>query len=179
MTPADLVARLRNLGLTVATAESLTGGLVAAELTAVPGASAVVRGGVVSYATDVKASVLGVEHDLLARNGAVDGDVAGQMAEGARRLLGADYGLATTGVAGPEPADGRDVGTVFVALAAASGTHVLERLFTGDRDTVRRQSVRAVLGLLAADLENLRDGGTEPGYRGPTSDPSTTREEAP
>lgn len=179
MTPADLVGALRARDLTVALAESLTGGLVAAALTDVPGASAVVRGGVVAYATDLKASVLGVDAALLERVGAVDAEVAAGMAEGVRRLLAADYGVSTTGVAGPDPADGRAVGTVFVAVAGPGGTRVAQHRFTGGRDAVRRASVDAALGLLAADLPNLRDAGPLPGYGGPTSDPPTTREEAP
>src|SRR5664280_1577701 len=113
---ADLVARLTAAGETVAVAESLTGGLVAAALTDVPGASVVVRGGVLAYATDVKAGVLGVDKVLLARVGAVDGDVAEQMASGVRSLMGATYGLATTGVAGADRVEGKPVGTVYVAI---------------------------------------------------------------
>ena len=158
MTSADVVGRLREAGLTVATAESLTGGLVAAALTDVPGASAVVRGGVVAYATDLKASVLGVDRGLLARRGAVDPDVAGQMAAGVRRALGADVGVATTGVAGPDPADGRPVGTVFVAVVHDGGTAVREHAFTGSRTGIRAASVAAALDLLAATVPNVRDG---------------------
>ena len=102
----------------MATAESLTGGLVCAALTDVPGASAVVRGAVVAYATELKAQVLGVDPDLLATGGAVQAEVARQMATGVCRVLGADVGVATTGVAGPDPQDGHPVGTVFVAVAA-------------------------------------------------------------
>lgn len=115
-TAAQLVRVLGQQGRTIAVAESLTGGLVASTIVAVPGASAVLRGGVVAYATDVKASVLGVDAGLLGRVGAVDSDVADEMAAGVARLLGADYGLATTGVAGPDPQDGQPVGTLFVAV---------------------------------------------------------------
>ncbi|WP_299446983.1 CinA family protein [uncultured Phycicoccus sp.] len=179
MTPADLVRALTARGLTVATAESLTGGLVCATLTEVPGASAVVRGGVVSYAADVKASVLGVDPALLARVGAVDGDVAAAMAAGVRDLLGADLGVATTGVAGPDPADGQPVGTVYVAVAGPAGTRVERKAFEGDRAQIRRASVESALRLLAADLPNLRDAGDEAGYRGATSTTPRAREEAP
>ncbi len=179
MTPTDLVRALTARGLTVATAESLTGGLVCATLTDVPGASAVVRGGVVSYAADVKASVLGVDPALLARVGAVDGDVAAAMAAGVRDLLGADLGVATTGVAGPEPADGQPVGTVYVAVVGPAGTRVERHAFEGDRAEIRRDSVESALRLLAADLPNLRDADDEAGYGGATSETPRAREEAP
>ena len=124
---AEVVARLVELGQTVGCAESLTGGLVVARLVDTPGASAVVRGGVVAYATPLKASLLGVDAELLASRGAVDPDVAGQMAVGAQRVLEADWGVATTGVAGPEPQDGMPVGCVFVAVAEPGGSVVVER----------------------------------------------------
>ena len=110
------VRLLTEHGRTVAVAESLTGGLVVAALVGVPGASKVVRGGVVAYMTDLKASLLGVDADLLARVGAVHGDVALAMARGVAVLLGADYGVATTGVAGPDPQDGHPVGEVWTAV---------------------------------------------------------------
>lgn len=149
---ADLVARLTALGQTVAVAESLTGGLVSAALTDVAGASAVVRGGVLAYASDLKASVLGVDGELLANVGAVDGDVAEQMAAGVRSLMGATYGLSTTGVAGPDPADGRPVGTVFVAVAGPRPARVKALALSGDRAHIRSQSVIAVLMMLAEEL---------------------------
>ncbi|GAA5012016.1 hypothetical protein GCM10025734_57140 [Kitasatospora paranensis] len=115
---ADRVhAALRAQGATVAVAESLTGGLLAAALVDVPGASATFRGSVTAYATELKASVLGVDEGLLAVHGPVHPVVARQMADGVRRLLGATYGLATTGVAGPEAQDGLPVGTVHVGFA--------------------------------------------------------------
>lgn len=110
-------AALRGEGSTVAVAESLTGGLLAAALVDVPGASATFRGSVTAYATELKASVLGVDEGLLAVHGPVHPVVARQMAEGVRRLLGATYGVATTGVAGPDPQDGQPVGTVHLAVA--------------------------------------------------------------
>jgi nicotinamide-nucleotide amidase len=144
----DLVARLTAMGQTVAVAESLTGGLVAAALTDVAGASAVVRGGVLAYATDLKAQVLGVDQVLLERAGAVDPDVAEQMARGVRSLMGATYGLATTGVAGPDQAEGKAVGTVYVAVAGQGSARVKALRLTGERGEVRAQSVLAVLALL-------------------------------
>lgn len=150
---AALVAELTARSRTVATAESLTGGLVSAALTGVPGASVVVRGGVVAYCTDVKASVLGVDADLLAREGAVDPSVAEQMAAGVRARLAADYGLATTGVAGPDPAEGKPVGRVFVAVAGPTTSRVRALELTGDRAAIRAQAVLAVLRLLGEMLD--------------------------
>ena len=150
---ATLVAELTARAATVATAESLTGGLVSAALTGVPGASVVVRGGVVSYSTDAKASVLGVDPELLARAGAVDASVAEQMAAGTRAVLDADYGLATTGVAGPDPAEGKPVGRVFVAVAGPGTSRVQVLDLRGDRASIRAQSVLAVLRLLGEMLD--------------------------
>jgi len=153
-----VVALLRELDLSVGTAESLTGGLVCAALTSVPGASTVVRGGVVAYASEVKADLLGVDPELLAREGAVCEPVAAQLADGIRRVLGCAVGVSTTGVAGPDPADGQPVGTVFVGASGPWGI-VVERLaLTGDRDQVRASSVLAAMTLLELALENLRDG---------------------
>jgi len=160
-----LVPLLLERGLTVGTAESLTGGLVCAALTAVPGASAVVRGGVVAYASEVKASVVGVDRDLLEREGAVRAPVAAQLAEGVRPVLGCDVGLSTTGVAGPDPADGQAVGTVFVGAAGPWGILVDELALTGDREDIRAASVVAVLNLLRRGLEILRDDVGGSGYR--------------
>ena len=149
---ADLVDRLTSTGHTVAVAESLTGGLVAAAFTDVPGASLVLRGGVVSYATDVKAQVLGVDEALLARAGSVDAEVAEQMAGGVRSLMGATYGLSTTGVAGPDPLDGKPVGLVYVAVVGPGTSRVKVLELAGDRPGIRAQSVLAVLELLAEEL---------------------------
>ncbi|MEU6672540.1 CinA family protein [Streptomyces sp. NPDC046853] len=113
---AEVLRLLQTRGETLAVAESLTGGLVAAEVTAVPGASRVFRGSVTAYATELKHRVLGVDGTLLAERGAVDAEVALQMAAGVRKVMGADWGIATTGVAGPDPQDGQPVGTVFVAV---------------------------------------------------------------
>ncbi|AJC55590.1 nicotinamide-nucleotide amidohydrolase family protein [Streptomyces sp. 769] len=154
---------LAGRGQSLAVAESLTGGLVAGELTAVPGASRVVRGAVTAYATDVKRELLGVDGALLAARGAVDGEVARQMARGVRRVLGADWGIATTGVAGPDPQDGQPVGTVYVAVQGPDGQESVRRLaLAGDRDRIRRDSVQAVLALLLSELaENARAQDTE------------------
>nr|WP_202524153.1 nicotinamide-nucleotide amidohydrolase family protein [Kitasatospora sp. SID7827] len=146
------MAALRARGATLAVAESLTGGLLAAALVAVPGASAVFRGSVTAYATELKASLLGVDEGLLDVHGPVHPVVARQMAEGVRRLLGADWALATTGVAGPDPQDGQPVGTVHVALAGPAGTEALPLRLSGGRDTIRNGSVDAALGLLLRRL---------------------------
>jgi nicotinamide-nucleotide amidase len=132
-------------GLTVAVAESLTGGLVAAAITAHPGASAVFRGSVTAYATDLKASLLGVDADLLAEAGVVHAEVARQMAQGVRRLCGADLGIATTGVAGPEQQDGQPVGTVYTAVATATGAESARLDLHGDRARIQRESTDAAL----------------------------------
>ncbi|GAA2168499.1 nicotinamide-nucleotide amidohydrolase family protein [Pedococcus bigeumensis] len=165
-TPSQVVAALVGAGRTVATAESLTGGLVCAALTDVPGASAVVRGAVVAYATGLKAQVLGVDPDLLATGGAVQAEVARQMATGVCRVLDAEVGVATTGVAGPDPQDGRAVGTVFVAVAAQGQVLVRELALAGDRATIRARTVDAALGLL---LEALEMGGVAGGVAGGVS----------
>ncbi|WP_436527078.1 CinA family protein [Actinoplanes sp. HUAS TT8] len=134
---------------TVATAESLTGGLVAATIVEIPGVSAVFRGGLVVYATELKGTLAGVPAELLAERGPVDPDVAGKLAEGARERCGADWGVATTGVAGPDPQDGKPVGLVYVAVAGPTGTRVDELKLTGNRAAIRTESVTAVLQLLA------------------------------
>ncbi|HWA67353.1 MAG TPA: CinA family protein [Mycobacteriales bacterium] len=149
---AEVLAALRERGETLATAESLTGGVVGATITAVPGASASYRGGVISYATDVKHQLLGVPDGLLAQRGAVDPDVATAMAEGVRSRLGATWGLAFTGVAGPQPQDGKPVGTVYVAVAGPRGTDVVSLLLSGEREVIRVASCREGLRALGARL---------------------------
>jgi nicotinamide-nucleotide amidase len=139
-------------GHTVAVAESLTGGLVSGALTSVAGASVVLRGGVVAYATDLKATLLGVPADLLARQGPVDPDVAAGMAAGVRRMLGADYGVATTGVAGPGAADGKPAGTVFIAVSGPAGGAGQGLQLHGDRQRIREETVRHALSLLVNAL---------------------------
>ncbi|WP_163542541.1 CinA family protein [Occultella kanbiaonis] len=145
---AGTVARLIEAGRTVAVAESLTGGALAAELVSVPGVSAVLRGGVVAYATDVKASLLGVDPDLLAVHGPVHPQVALEMADGVRAALGADIGLGTTGVAGPGPADGQPAGTVFVACTTPTWRAVRGYHLAGARPAVRSATVALALALL-------------------------------
>lgn len=150
---ARLVEALSSRGETVSSAESLTGGLVTAALTAVPGSSAVLLGGIVAYATPLKAELLGVDVDLLDHRGAVDADVALAMALGVRERTGSTYGLATTGVAGPDPSEGKAVGTVFVAVCGPRTTRVQALALAGDRQEIRTATVGAVLGLLAQALD--------------------------
>ena len=154
--PTDLAGQVIGLlvsrGKTIAVAESMTGGLLAAALTAIPGASAVFRGGVVAYATDLKAALLDVPADLLARHGAVHPEVAAAMAAGARARLGATVGAATTGVAGPDPADGQPVGTVYIAVSAGRDSAVRALTLTGDRHRIRVATVGRSLELLIGAL---------------------------
>lgn len=152
MSAAEVVASLARHGMTIAVAESLTGGLVVAELVSVPGASAVVRGGVVAYATDLKASLLGVDAALLAAHGPIHPEVAEQMAEGVRVRLGAEVGVATTGVAGPDPQDGHAPGEVWLGFATPGGTRAERLDLAGDRAAIRRATVDALLGMLAVAL---------------------------
>lgn len=160
---ATVVARLTALGASLAAAESLTGGLVAAEVTSVPGASRAFRGSVTAYATDLKRDVLGVDGRLLDERGAVDPDVARAMAAGVRRVLGADWGVATTGVAGPDPQDGQPVGTVYVAVAGPRGEDKVRSLrLNGGRADIRKETVRGALALLLGELPgNERAQDTE------------------
>ncbi|MEU4762924.1 CinA family protein [Actinosynnema sp. NPDC023794] len=153
MSAADVVHTLKTRGETVATAESLTAGLVTAELASVPGASAVVRGGLVVYATDLKHTLAGVDAALLAEHGAVHPEVARQLAEGARERCGATWGLGLTGVAGPDPQDGVGPGTVHIGLSGPSGTFVRTLTLGGGRDEVRKSSTAAALTLLLDHLK--------------------------
>jgi nicotinamide-nucleotide amidase len=144
---SQLVARLTELHETLACAESLTAGLVAATVADTPGASAVLLGGVVAYAAEVKTRLLDVPAQLVARVGTVDPAVAVAMAEGVRRRLGATWGLATTGVAGPGPSEGKPAGTVHVAVAGPSGTVTRALELNGTRAQIRAATVDAVLRL--------------------------------
>lgn len=149
---AGVVHALAERKETLATVESLTGGLVAATLVEVAGASAVFRGGLVVYATELKATLAGVPEQLLDERGPVDPDVALALAEGGRARCGADWGLATTGVAGPEPQGGKPVGLVYVAVAGPSGSAVRELSLDGGRGAIRSDSVTAAFRLLMEHL---------------------------
>lgn len=150
---AVVVRLLAEAGASLAAAESLTGGGVGAALTAVPGSSAVFRGGVVAYAAELKHRLLGVPAGLLERHGPVSAEVAAAMAAGVRDRLGARYGVATTGVAGPDRQDGHPPGTVHLAVAGPGGTVTASPLLPGDRERVRRLSVVHVLDLLRLELQ--------------------------
>ena len=150
---ARAVALLKEQGLTVATAESCTGGMIAAAITDVAGASRVFGTGVVSYSCDCKRKLLGVSADTLAAEGAVCAATAAQMAEGVRRAGAAAIGVSVTGEAGPVAAENHPVGTVFVGLADEGGTVTEEHHFAGDRTAIRRQAACAVLSLLVRRLE--------------------------
>ena len=152
----EILRLLTAAGQTVAAAESLTGGLVAAALTDVPGSSLAFRGGVVAYATELKTQVLGVDKRMLDAHGPVYAPVAVAMAEGVRTRLGATIGVATTGVAGPDPADGFPAGTVHIAVSLADDTVVRTMALTGNRDEVRRLAVERVLGLLLGRIREDR-----------------------
>lgn len=157
---ARLVAALAERGETVASAESLTAGLFAATIADVPGASAVLRGGLIVYATDLKASLAGVPSDELERNGPVHPDTARALADGARSRCGADWGVGLTGVAGPSEQDGVPVGTVHLGFSGPLGTSVTTLRFDGDRARVRRGAVedalRELLERVSANREPSR-----------------------
>ncbi len=152
---ARVVALARDAGVSIATAESLTGGLVCAAIVDVPGASAVLKGGIVAYDTEVKHSQLGVSRRLLETDGPVSHAVATSMARGARRQLGADVAVATTGVAGPDAQGGKPPGTVIVAVVGPQGERVVTLRFDGDRDEVRQATVGAALSHLEKALLRL------------------------
>lgn len=152
-----VVEAARERGVRLGTAESLTGGALAAAIVSVPGASSVFEGAVVSYSHAVKTRVLGVPAELLERTGAVAPEVAEAMAQGARRALDADIAVSTTGVAGPDPHDGQPVGAVLIGVADASGARSERLQLSGDREQIRQDSVRAALRILGAVL-----GGSQP-----------------
>lgn len=159
---AEALRLLTERDQTLAVAESLTGGMVAAEITAVPGASQSFRGSVTAYATEIKHRVLGVDAGLLQAEGAVNAQVAAEMAAGVRRVMGASWGIATTGVAGPQPQDGQPVGTVFIAVDGPGGRKTVRLRLNGSRAEIRRESARTVLELLSDQLrENARGQDTE------------------
>lgn len=156
-----VVHRLTERGETVACAESLTAGLLSAAIADTPGASAVLLGGIVAYAPRAKIELLGVEAALLDRVGTVDARVAAAMAEGVRERFHATWGLATTGVAGPGPAEGKPAGTVHVAVAGTAGTPTWELRLTGSRAEVRQLTVARLLELLVGVLDRADVLGTE------------------
>lgn len=166
---SSVIHEARELGLTIATAESLTGGLVSAGLVNTPGASDVFVGGVVAYHSELKHTLLGVESEILDEHGPVDSRVAEQMALGARTAcmthrrgdahpVHPDLGVATTGVAGPDPdpQTGQAPGAVWIGVSSKLGERSGEFQFTGDRDSVRNEAARAAFEMLRDELERLR-----------------------
>lgn len=149
---AELVAALIRGGQTVATAESLTAGLLAATIAGVPGASAVLRGGLIVYATDLKHRLAGVGEHTLVTEGPVAAATAEQLAVGARTACEADWGVALTGVAGPDPQNGCPVGTVFLGVSGPGGTEVMRLHLAGDRWTIRMNAVRTAVAELGRRL---------------------------
>lgn len=149
-------------GVTIAVAESVTGGLVTQLLTSVPGASAVVRGGVIAYSTDIKVNLLGVSQALIDKGGVIQAQVALEMARGVSRTLGSSIGLGITGVAGPTEQDGAAVGTVHIAVVdtRSQSSRVHSLTFEGSRDDIRVQAATALLGMLldviVADTDLVR-----------------------
>ncbi|CAH0184636.1 MULTISPECIES: CinA family protein [unclassified Microbacterium] len=154
---ARLIAALTARGWTLGVAESLSGGALTAEIVSVPGASATLLGGVVAYATPVKASLLGVDAAFLDEYGPVRAEVAAQMAIGVRTAVQvdgrpADMGISTTGIAGPDSPDGQPVGTVHIAVATSDGVRTEEFRFAGDRAAIRAESVGAAIAMALATL---------------------------
>jgi nicotinamide-nucleotide amidase len=154
-----VLAELERAGWTLAVAESLTGGALCSAFVGVPGASRALRGGVTAYVPELKATLLGVDADLLAARGSVDPDVAVAMAVGVRDRLGADVGIATTGVAGPDPLDGHPPGTFHVAVVLPGVTRVRSFHRPGERSAVRAAAVREAVALT---LDVLREQGRVP-----------------
>ena len=146
---AALVEALRTAGLTVATSESLTGGLVGAVITSVPGASAVYLGGAVVYATPMKVTLSGASPETLATEGVISQATAHELAAGIRERTGADWAVATTGAAGPDPQEGHAPGEVWIGLAGPDGVRAQFHRFAGDRAAVREQAVSAAIAFLA------------------------------
>ncbi len=151
---ADVVRAFTARGKTLGTAESLTGGMIAAAVAGVSGASQVLMGGVVSYDPRVKHELLGVSRDVIRTVGVVSEPCARQMAEGAKRALGVDVAVSATGVAGPTGGTAQTpVGTVFIGVSGEKGTRVDECHFTGDRQSVREQSAAHALQMALSELE--------------------------
>jgi len=160
MTAARVIHVMAARGATLATAESLTGGRLAALATQTPGSSAVYVGGLVTYATELKVRLLGVPEGLVEQRGVVSAECAAAMAEGARRVTGATHAVATTGVAGPDEQEGKPAGTVYVAVAGPDGTQSAALTLSGSREEIQDETCRQALELL---LDVMRR--EEPGVR--------------
>lgn len=149
----EAITALKDRGLTVCTCESLTGGLICATLVDVPGASKVVRGGLITYQTDTKPLLAGVDAALIEKKGVVSAEVAAAMAEGARKRLQADIAVSATGMASPGEPDEPPAGTVFVGVASAKGTRTIPLTLTGTRAEIRQKTVETAINAI---LEELR-----------------------
>lgn len=152
MTAQAIIRGLQAQGLTVATCESLTGGMICAALVDVPGASRVVRGGLITYQTDTKSLLAGVDAGLIEAHGVVSAEVARAMAAGARDALHADIAVSATGMASPGEIGDPPAGTVFVGLASAAGVQAVELHLTGDRQAVRQQTVDTAIKLIGQEI---------------------------
>lgn len=158
MTASEAIHLLAATGQTLATAESLTGGLLAAAITEVPGSSGAYVGGVVTYATELKVGLLEVPESIVDDAGVVSAECAAAMAEGACKLTGATYALATTGVAGPDTQEGKPVGTVYVAVAGRTGTETRALNLSGSRQEIQTETCRQVIDLLLDVLRREEPG---------------------
>lgn len=153
MLETEVVQLLREKGLTIALAESCTGGRVCDLLTNVPGCSEVLRGGVVAYSNEAKVKLLGVSNSTLEMHGAVSAECAEEMASGARKVFGSDIGLSTTGIAGPGGATpSKPVGLVYIAISTGTGTRAFKHNFYGDRKEVRSKAAEEVLSLVLRSI---------------------------
>ena len=161
-TPAEAVHLLEGSGETVATCESITGGLICGALTSVPGSSEVVRGGLITYATDLKTLLAGVGADLISTHGVVSAEVARAMAEGVRQVCRADWGVAVTGVAGPGPSEGVPAGTVWLSVVGPDAWVTRETHEDGDRAQVRAAVVDEAVAALC-DLLRVHESGPQSG----------------
>lgn len=149
---AEIIKVMKKRGLTLATAESITGGGVAAAITDVSGASAVFLGSIVSYSDASKTKFLGIPKRLLNKSTAVSEVVAKNMAESVRKEFGSDFGIATTGVAGPGKAYGQKAGTVWVAISSKKETITIELALSGDRNEIRKATIESALACLSRIL---------------------------
>lgn len=161
---ADCLRRLRERRQTVSAAESLTAGLVTSALASMPGSSAILRGGMTAYATDVKIGLLGVDRELVDRYGVVSAECAEQMAQCCVRMFDSSWAVSTTGVAGPDLQEGQPVGRVFVAVATAHRTSVESLDLDGSRQQIREEAAASALRLLQRELAAL--GGRGPATNG-------------
>lgn len=152
MSNRTLVEVLKEKKMTIAVAESLTGGLLASSIVDVPGASEVFLGGIVSYSHTAKAELLGVDQEFLSSHGAVNSQVAQEMCSGARKLFHSDIAISTTGVAGPGSSEGKPAGTVFVGIAMPEGIEVFSLHLEGSRQEIRDLAVNEALTLTLARL---------------------------